>query len=100
MPTSPAKSRNQYPSTTATPKPATRRRSTRTSTAKVLAEESDDSDSAEQYWEIKDILGEKEGNDGVVYYLVQWTGKNPKTGKPYKPSWVWTDLSFVSLIAY
>ncbi|RYP65397.1 hypothetical protein DL771_008342 [Monosporascus sp. 5C6A] len=40
----------------------------------------------DDWWEIKDIIGERL-HRGVVQYLVEWEGTDPKTGQPYEPSW-------------
>ncbi|RYP26609.1 hypothetical protein DL768_011685 [Monosporascus sp. mg162] len=41
---------------------------------------------SEEWWEVKDIIDERLRR-GVVQYLVQWEGTDPKTGQPYEPSW-------------
>ncbi|KAH8652151.1 hypothetical protein BX600DRAFT_89092 [Xylariales sp. PMI_506] len=42
--------------------------------------------SSGEFWEIKDICDERI-NQGVLEYLVEWKDINPRTGRPYKPSW-------------
>ncbi|KAF8621268.1 hypothetical protein AX15_007928 [Amanita polypyramis BW_CC] len=40
-------------------------------------------DDNENLWEVIAIIGEKNGS-----YRVEWAGSDPKTGKPWSPSWV------------
>ncbi|RYP08018.1 hypothetical protein DL764_002164 [Monosporascus ibericus] len=40
----------------------------------------------DNWWEIKDILDERR-HRGVVQYLVEWEGTDPRTGQPYEPGW-------------
>lgn len=38
------------------------------------------------FWSAECLLDEKQ-EDGKIYYLVNWLGKD-ENGKPWKPSWV------------
>lgn len=39
-----------------------------------------------QYWSIKGILDEKK-EQGHIFFLIDWVGTDPDTGKPYEQSW-------------
>ncbi|RYP23521.1 hypothetical protein DL765_001035 [Monosporascus sp. GIB2] len=55
-------------------------------TKRKSAQTINDDDDSEDWWEIRDIIGERL-HRGVVHYLVEWEGTDPRTGQPYEPGW-------------
>lgn len=58
-----------------------------TADGQEIEETIDESEGSELY-PIKDILDEREGE-----YKIDWEGKDPRTKKPWKPTWVSVSIS-------
>ncbi|RYP34866.1 hypothetical protein DL766_002764 [Monosporascus sp. MC13-8B] len=73
-------------SSTAQKQPRSRARAAPKRKTKRKSAQTTNDDDSEDWWEIKDIIGERL-HRGVVHYLVQWEGTDPRTGQPYEPGW-------------
>ncbi|RYP16184.1 hypothetical protein DL767_010213 [Monosporascus sp. MG133] len=73
-------------SSTAQKQPRSRAKAAPKKKAKRKSNQTISDDDSEDWWEIKDIIDERR-HRGVVQYLVQWEGSDPRTGQPYEPSW-------------
>jgi hypothetical protein len=51
---------------------------------------------SDELYSVRQILDEKT-EDGRLFYLIDWEGIDPKTGRPYPPSWVFHNPLTMSL---